>query len=74
MLLSRKIGDSVPAIGVAFFMFFFPADPRNFGGRAILDWKTAQAKLPWGVILLIGGGFALADAAQVTKLFLDILY
>lgn len=63
-----KIGDSVPAILVAFFLFFLPANPTDLGGRPILEWKTAQAKLPWGVIILIGGGFALADAAQKSGL------
>ncbi|KFM67628.1 Solute carrier family 13 member 5, partial [Stegodyphus mimosarum] len=63
-----KIGDSVPAIGVAFLMFFLPSNPKDWNSRPILEWKTAQTKLPWGVILLIGGGFSLADAAQKSGL------
>jgi sodium-dependent dicarboxylate transporter 2/3/5 len=33
----------------------------------LLDWNTA-VKIPWGVLLLIGGGLALADAFQTTGL------
>lgn len=33
----------------------------------LLDWNTA-VKIPWGVLLLIGGGLALADAFQITGL------
>ncbi|XP_035228069.1 solute carrier family 13 member 5-like [Stegodyphus dumicola] len=63
-----KIGDSVPAIAIAFLMFFLPTNPKVWTSRRILAWKTAQRKVPWGIMLLIGGGFALADGAQKSGL------
>lgn len=33
----------------------------------ILTWDTAK-KLPWDLVLLFGGGFALAEGAQVSGL------
>ena len=33
----------------------------------ILTWDTAK-KLPWDLVLLFGGGFALAQGAQVSGL------
>lgn len=33
--------------------------------EGVLDWKTAQAKFPWDVTLLLGAGFGLAGAATV---------
>ena len=35
-----------------------------------LTWKAIQAKLPWDVILLQGGGFALAEAGRQSGLSL----
>jgi solute carrier family 13 (sodium-dependent dicarboxylate transporter), member 2/3/5 len=43
-------------------------DPsRQENSFAILDWKTA-ATIPWGVLLLIGGGLALASGFSATGL------
>jgi sodium-dependent dicarboxylate transporter 2/3/5 len=36
--------------------------------RTILDWPTVQKKVPWGILLLFGGGFALADGFGTTGL------
>ncbi len=32
----------------------------------LLNWKVAQKKLPWGIVLLLGGGFALAKGSDVS--------
>lgn len=32
----------------------------------LLTWKIAQKKLPWGIVLLLGGGFALAKGSEVS--------
>ena len=31
----------------------------------LLDWNSVQHKLPWNVVLLLGSGFAIAEAADV---------
>lgn len=36
--------------------------------NACLSWDVVQAKLPWGILLLIGAGFAMAEAADKSKL------
>ena len=36
--------------------------------RPILNWQVTNQKVPWGVLVLLGGGFALADASQVKQL------
>jgi sodium-dependent dicarboxylate transporter 2/3/5 len=53
--------DSGIAIAAAIALFLFPAD-RARGLRA-MDWKSAQ-RLPWGVLILFGGGLSLATAIE----------
>lgn len=33
----------------------------------LLDWKSVEKNLPWGVLILMGGGFAMADGCEVLK-------
>ncbi|MFK7778816.1 MAG: SLC13 family permease, partial [Gimesia sp.] len=62
------VNDSTVAIGMAILMFAIPARKSDQGKTEFLmDWKTAE-RLPWGILLLIGGGFAIAGAFQSTQL------
>ncbi len=51
------INDGVVSIAMAVLLFIIPA--RSPKAARIMDWKTAR-KLPWQIIILFGGGFALA--------------
>ena len=52
------LDDGTAALLVALLLFFIPS--RAEPGRALLDGGTF-AKVPWDVLLLLGGGFALAS-------------
>ncbi len=41
--------------------------PASTPGKRILDWKTAE-RIPWGVLILFGGGLDLAEGFQSTVL------
>lgn len=60
-LFPPGIGDATPAIFVSLIMFCVPAAED---GSPLLTWKLVQEKLAWGVIILLGGGFALAEGAE----------
>lgn len=52
------VKDSTIAIGGALLLFLIPVNLRR--GEFLLDWKTAVT-IPWDIIILFGGGFALAQ-------------
>ena len=35
----------------------------------LITWKSAESRLPWGIFILLGGGFALAEASNVCTQF-----
>lgn len=51
----KFIDDGTVAIAMTLPLFFIPARDH----QTIMDWETAS-QLPWGIVLLFGGGFALA--------------
>lgn len=54
----KLIDDGAVAITMATTMFFIPSAKKG-GSKTILD-ESVFAELPWAVVILFGGGFALA--------------
>jgi sodium-dependent dicarboxylate transporter 2/3/5 len=59
------LSDTGIAIAAAIAMFLIPVDTRQ--GTFVLDWDSAN-KLPWGVLLLFGGGLAMAGVISSSGL------
>ncbi|WP_306639794.1 SLC13 family permease [Sanyastnella coralliicola] len=59
-----RLNDSSIAMISGIALFMIPSDKK--GGR-ILDWKDTE-KLPWGILLLFGGGLALANGFKKSGL------
>jgi len=59
------INDGTVAIFISIILFLIPAGKEK--KERIMDWKTAQ-RIPWNIVLLFGGGFALALAFQSSGL------
>ncbi len=57
------LSDAGIAMGAALVLFLLPAGQ----GQRLLDWESAR-HLPWGILLLFGGGLSMADAITDTGL------
>ncbi|WAR03034.1 S13A3-like protein [Mya arenaria] len=86
----RFVADSTAAIFMSVILFFLPSQLPQFGANRykkrsdeltatseyipLLSWKYVNDKMAWGVLLLMGGGFALADGCAAIKLAIHPLY
>ncbi|XP_072286209.1 solute carrier family 13 member 2 isoform X2 [Pyxicephalus adspersus] len=73
------VTDATVAVFIALMLFLFPSefpscksrDPEEPGKKRkmfvpppLLDWKTVNEKMPWNIVILLGGGFALAKGSE----------
>lgn len=63
------IDDGTVSIAMALTLFIIPAN-KEIGGR-LMDWEDAKS-LPWGILLLFGGGLAIAKGFGTSGLSLYI--
>lgn len=59
-----EINDTIIVLIGVILLFLLPSSQED---QNILDWQTAE-KIPWGILILFGGGLALAEGFQVTGL------
>lgn len=63
--VGEYVHDSTVAVACAMLLFILP-DGQG-GGRRLLDWKAAES-VPWGVVMIVGGGYAIAESFKATGL------
>ena len=54
--VSQNISDAMIAMIAAFALFLLPSKQK---GETLLNWEVTK-KLPWGILILFGGGLAIA--------------
>lgn len=59
------VQDSTVAIAMALLLFLIPSKTEK--GKMLLSWEEGK-KLPFGIVLLFGGGFALAKGFDTSGL------
>uniref|UniRef100_A0A4W4FH71 Solute carrier family 13 member 3 n=1 Tax=Electrophorus electricus TaxID=8005 RepID=A0A4W4FH71_ELEEL len=73
------VSDAVTGVFIVSILFFFPSQRPSlrwwFNPRAsttpyvpLLSWKRAQECVPWNIVLLLGGGFAMAKGCEESGL------
>lgn len=80
------VGSATPAIFMSIILFilpqtydFWPFAPMRSSLKnspSLISWRLIETKMCWGVIFLLGGGFALAKAAEfsgLSKLLVDVI-
>jgi sodium-dependent dicarboxylate transporter 2/3/5 len=65
--LLPALDDTIIALIGVLLLLLLPSSGKSEPKGRILDWKTAE-QIPWGVLILFGGGLALAEGFKETGL------
>uniref|UniRef100_A0A669DSK2 Solute carrier family 13 member 4 n=1 Tax=Oreochromis niloticus TaxID=8128 RepID=A0A669DSK2_ORENI len=56
--------DATVSVLLGFLLFLIPSDPL----APMITWKDFQRLMPWEIVILVGGGYALAAGCKVSGL------
>jgi sodium-dependent dicarboxylate transporter 2/3/5 len=59
-MIVPQITDATVAMAAALLLFLLP----DRDGERLIDWSDIQRGVPWGILLLFGGGFTLAEGMR----------
>nr|XP_056700994.1 Na(+)/dicarboxylate cotransporter 3 [Euleptes europaea] len=73
------VTDAVTGVTIVTILFFFPSKrpslkwwfdlkAPNTENKPLLSWRKAEESVPWNIILLLGGGFAMAKGCEESGL------
>ncbi|XP_063988117.1 protein I'm not dead yet-like [Diachasmimorpha longicaudata] len=75
--INIEIGDSAPVILTSLLLFFLPKYPgfiRGFSdnprerpakpSESLITWNVVNSKMPWNLMFLLGGGFAISRGSN----------
>ncbi|NXN67476.1 S13A2 protein, partial [Himantopus himantopus] len=73
------VTDATVAIFISILLFIIPSNfsktDKQTGNKskirappALLEWKVVHEKMPWNIVFLLGGGFALAKGSEESGL------
>ncbi|KAM7397306.1 hypothetical protein PAMP_020290 [Pampus punctatissimus] len=65
---SASVTDATVALLLGLVFFIAPAYGPSRKYEAMISWEEFQALMPWRVVLLVGGGFALAEGTKESGL------
>uniref|UniRef100_A0A2K6FXM5 Solute carrier family 13 member 3 n=1 Tax=Propithecus coquereli TaxID=379532 RepID=A0A2K6FXM5_PROCO len=76
---TKFLSDAVTGVSIVIILFFFPSQKPslkwwfdfkapNTETEPLLTWRKAQETVPWHIILLLGGGFAMAKGCEESGL------
>ncbi|KAH0953317.1 hypothetical protein HN011_002667 [Eciton burchellii] len=81
VLTDVDLRDSVPVIFVTVLMFFIPKDPSFIyacsrdpakrpkkASEGLITWKVIETKMPWSLMFLLGGGFAISKGSVASSM------
>lgn len=62
------VQDATVAMLMSLLMFAIAVPTGSGRWERLIDWPRVEQKMPWGILLLLGGGFAMAGAFSSTGL------
>jgi solute carrier family 13 (sodium-dependent dicarboxylate transporter), member 2/3/5 len=66
--LAEMVDDSTIAVAMAVLLFLLPCGQTDQPKEPLIRWKHVEQGVSWGMLLLIGSGFTMADAFNETEL------